>query len=155
MSGHQTPLEVRFWRRVRPCARGCWEWRGQRAKNGYGTIGSGGENSRTLYVHRLIWEWIHGPTALCVCHRCDNRCCVRPSHLFAGTHADNNADMAVKGRSTRGRRNSQAKLTEIQVRAIRDLAGHGLAQDLIAKRFPVGRSAIGLIVNRKRWGWLR
>lgn len=61
------------------------------------------------------------PDGLCVLHRCDNRLCVRPDHLFLGTYLDNCRDKIAKGRSGNfsGELNGRAKLTKMQVDRIR------------------------------------
>ena len=88
-------LAERFWPRVRK-GDGCWEWQGHRSSHGYGKIGCGGKDIGT---HRVAWELAHGPipAGMHVCHRCDNPPCVRPDHLFLGTHSDNMRDLAEKG----------------------------------------------------------
>lgn len=75
---------------------GCWEWTGVKSRSGYGRLPVGRKN---LMAHRVSFflsrgEW---PKNL-VCHKCDNRLCVRPSHLFEGTHKDNFEDCRSKGR---------------------------------------------------------
>lgn len=82
---------------------GCWVWLGRLNDDGYGNISvrvSRG-TKRTTKVHRLAWELANGPIpdGLCVCHRCDNPSCVRPDHLFLGTHDENMRDMRKKGRA--------------------------------------------------------
>ena len=57
--------------------------------------------SKVQYAHRIAWQLNEGPIpkGLCVLHRCDNRRCVRPSHLFLGTKKDNAIDAISKGRA--------------------------------------------------------
>jgi hypothetical protein len=95
-------LEDRFWPNVQKTS-GCWNWIGaeQSKGRGYGTIGKDG---KTLRAHRVSWEMHNGPIpeGLIVCHKCDNPKCVRPEHLFLGTHSDNVADKVAKGRQSKG-----------------------------------------------------
>lgn len=76
----------------------CWQWT-KGPKNGYGQVWWGG---RLQLVHRVCWELSYGPIpeGMLVCHRCDNPPCVRPSHLFLGTHGDNARDAWAKGRAS-------------------------------------------------------
>lgn len=94
----------RYWSRVRKTKR-CWLWTGA-TRNGYGIITIGGHAGKTVSVHRVAYEAFIGPIplGLLICHHCDVRNCVRPSHLFAGSHADNGADMVAKDRAFKGER---------------------------------------------------
>jgi len=88
---------------------GCLEWRGRVNAQGYGMVIY---NDREWRVHRLMWTITNGPVpqGLYVLHKCDNRICCEPDHLFIGTQRDNIADMIAKGRG-RWRRNL-AKMTD-------------------------------------------
>lgn len=116
------PLIDRFSTKYVIDSTGCWLWTAHRAKNGYGVMTVGKRpHAAPMGAHRISWTLHHGPIpdGMLVCHRCDVKHCVNPDHLFLGTAADNLRDMVEKGRSARGVKHSQAKLTDDEVRAIR------------------------------------
>jgi len=130
---------------------GCWFWLGSVTTHGYGRCRI---NSRHQAAHRLAYELAYGsiPEGMSVCHRCDNRRCVRPDHLFLGTTADNLHDMVVKGRSSHGERNGHAVLTSqvvLEIRA-RYASGAGLQREL-AVAFGISQLTVSNIVTRKTW----
>lgn len=151
------PVEVRFWRYVAK-GPGCWLWQAACADFGYGLIGSSGH---MLRAHRLSWEIHHGPIpeGMFVCHRCDVPACVRPDHLFLGTHTDNMRDMIRKGRhrgavaieTYLGERNGRSKLTADKVRELRALRDSGESLRSLARRFGVSKPSVQAIVSRKNW----
>lgn len=95
-------VEVRFWRWVDKSG-DCWLWMGAREGFGYGVFSIG--TGRTVGAHRYSWQSTRGeiPSGMFVCHHCDVPACVRPDHLFLGTHTDNMVDMVKKGRYARAK----------------------------------------------------
>ena len=140
-----------FWSKVRRDD-GCWIWTAFTNDQGYGVFGIGGR--QTMLAPRFSWQLANGPIpqGLNVLHKCDNPPCVRPDHLFLGTRLDNARDREQKGRGNqpRGERNAQAKLTNVDIVAIRSLQGT-LTQVQIAERFGVTQTTIGNILRGETW----
>ncbi len=89
----------RFWSHVKIVKRGCWVWTG--GGKGYGDFQNGG---RHFKAHRVAWEIAYGniPPGMWILHACDNKLCVRPSHLMMGSQSANELDAALKqGRKLR------------------------------------------------------
>ena len=130
---------------------GCWQWSGRLSPSGYGRFMTQGKG---VTASRYFYEILVGPIpeGLFVCHKCDNRACVNPEHLFLGTQKDNIQDCIKKGRHrpTRGVDRPAAKLTEDDVRKIRAIYRKGEGPYL-AWQFGVSRGVITNIVARKAW----
>lgn len=136
--------EPAFWSKVEK-SDGCWEWRGTTNK-GYGRLHW---KSKTTAAHRVAYELRNGEIQgdAQVLHKCDNRLCCNPDHLYLGTHADNMRDMRERSRSARCEANSQAKLTLEQARKIRQEYFGRIPQKQIAEIFNVSQHAISQIVR--------
>jgi hypothetical protein len=132
----------RFWGKVIPSDE-CWEWTGYTVRSGYGMLNLRGDN---FLAHRISWLITNGtdPFPLFVLHKCDNRKCCRPSHLFLGTNRENSLDSCKKGRRPH-------KLNGESVKAIRGLLKDGVPQRTIASKFGVAQSSIYDINIGKTW----
>ncbi len=128
----------------------CWEWTGAIGRSGYAVFT---RRSKAKSAHRISWELHCGaiPDGLCVLHRCDNRKCVNPSHLFLGTHKDNTQDAVAKGRMSRGDAVNTSRLTERQVRVIRARCADGASYSKLARRFGVTHQAVRSVALRLSW----
>nr|WP_276530690.1 HNH endonuclease signature motif containing protein [Burkholderia multivorans] len=134
----------------------CWIWCGTINDQGYGvlTVGSKSDKSnRKVLAHRFSFELHNGPLphGMNACHRCDTPACVNPGHLFAGTQADNVADMVAKGRNQKGSQNGQAKIDEVIAAQILTAVNNGSTRASVARDFGVARSLVSLIAAGKRW----
>lgn len=129
---------------------GCWMWARGKDRYGYGYIKCPGIRLR---AHRYAYEAFVGPIpdGMFVCHRCDVRACVNPEHLFIGTHRDNMADCATKGRNVHGERHPGAKLSQGAVAKIFALRAQGASQSKIAARFGVSQQLVSRVLMRQCW----
>lgn len=130
---------------------GCWLWCGPVDAYGYG-VANFGYSSES--AHRAAWTEASGPIpdGMCVCHRCDNRACVNPSHLFLGTTQDNTADMVAKRRHCHGERNAGAKLTRAQVDEVLCRLAAGESTGSVAASFGLDRGTVLRIGQGLTWG---
>lgn len=73
---------------------GCWLiWK----KNKYSSFSFKGQ--QPIAVHRASYIIFNGPIAkdLLACHKCNNKACINPSHIYAGTYKDNSRDCIEAG----------------------------------------------------------
>lgn len=130
---------------------GCWEWTGWVPKNGYPSISIGPRvGRRCVLLHRMMMEHRHGklPRDIFVCHRCDNRRCCNPSHLFLGSPADNIRDASTKGRLASGERHPWSKLTKEDAVYIRE---SGLGKRSLARKFNVHPKTVQSVKRGLTW----
>lgn len=147
---------VRFWSKVRKDPDGCWRWTSTITACGYGQFKFRGKHGASALAHRVSWELHNGPipAGLCVCHHCDNPCCVNPDHLFVGTPSDNMRDKAEKGRAAKGDRNAACVLSPDAVRAIRAMGDTRASHRSIARLHGVSHKTVSDILHGRRWTWL-
>lgn len=155
MSRRILTQQERFWPKVdKSGVDECWVWTARCHRQGYGLLSEWDGKRRTrLLAHRLAWEFTFGPipVGLCVLHSCDNPPCVNPAHLFVGTHQDNIADMVRKGRQCRGACSPNARLTEDDVRAIRERFAAGENYRALGAEFGIHPEYVYKLAARRNW----
>lgn len=134
---------------------GCWNWIGAKDRAGYGVLVSAiNYDKRQLPAHRVMFYKVNGRLANWACHKCNNKSCVNPEHIYDGTPADNARDRTESGQvvGQRGEEHHEAKLTESDIRFIRSIPvsvrGSGFR---LAERFGVSPSLISVIRSGKYW----
>ena len=148
----------RFWANIQKTDT-CWLWTGETDCNArqafrYGRLRDGSRD-KSMPAHRYYYEIHKGPIpeGQFICHRCAVPLCVRPEHLFVGTHQDNMNDMVSKERIQRGTQHRRTTLTEENVRRMRALwAQKAASQKELARMFEVGLSNVKHVLARRSWG---
>lgn len=143
MTCHTTP-EERFFNKILKSSKGCWEWQAGISGCGYGqshyvrgkTIGA---HIVSWFIHHNYWPELH------VLHKCDNRKCINPDHLFLGTPQDNQIDCVEKGR------NPLAKFKINEIKEIKLKIKNGIRQADIARQYKVSRRYISNIKTGLTW----
>ena len=151
---------------------GCWIWTGKIGKNGYGSFAhiiNG--HKKFVLAHRMSYETFIGeiPKGLNVCHKCDNRKCVNPDHLWIGSQEENIHDAEKKGRMKRttgykhteenkarfklrrGEKAHKVKLKEKQVIRIKKMLKSNLTIREISEKFNVSATCISSIKQGINW----
>lgn len=162
-------FEEAFWAKInkngpvpshKPSIGQCWQWFGNRTSNNYGQVKWTPRHKNRMLAHRASWLIHKGEIPeLCVLHKCDNRLCVNPNHLFLGTQKDNIQDCLRKGRLNpgggapqNGENNFNAKLSNVDVFEIRRrYSQEGSSVKFLAKAFGVSDTSIRMIIRRKTW----
>lgn len=147
-----------FWARVDKSS-DCWLWTGAVNSSGYGSVAWGGK----VYTAHRVAAWLEGmvghpsapprSAATHVLHRCDNRRCCNPAHLFLGTYGDNNQDAYNKRRKVqpRGAEHANAKLTAAQADEIRQQFAAGATKTSLALAYNVTFNVVHKIVQGRSY----
>lgn len=150
----RSSVERRFWSKIDkngPMHAGlgsrCWDWTAAKT-DGYGQIYI---EQSMVYAHRVSYELAHGPIidSRFVLHRCDRRSCCNPEHLYLGDAKQNMRDRKDRGGYATGEKHARSKLTDEQVREIRELQQDGFTSREVAKRYSVSASQISRIWSNK------
>lgn len=130
-------------------SRGCWEWQGVINKDGYGLTCFKG---KAIRAHRLSFIHASGLSNgdFLVLHKCDNRRCINPDHLYAGDAARNSLDAKERNRFNPaiGVNQPLSKINdEIAMKIYTDERPHAE----IANDYCVSKSTVSAVKTKRRW----
>jgi predicted DNA-binding protein (UPF0251 family) len=138
-----------FWSRVEKADEShCWEWQGRMSTNGYGRYYA---NRKAFWAHRYSYEQVNGkiPEGREICHKCDNKKCVNPNHLYAGTHSQNMRDAHERGQL-------RGYLSDEDKQEICRLYSTGeYSEQQLAERYGVARPTIARVAISFLGSWSR
>ena len=137
MAADINTIPKRFWSKVdKKGPNDCWEWKGQKFRTGYGRLDN-------LRAHRISYILSKGkiPDGLIIMHQCDNKSCVNPNHLDAGTYSQNTKDAYDRGlsKAPHGAQHGKCRISDDMVRAIREST---LTHRQIMAKFGVSKSTV-------------
>ena len=149
-------LMKRIWNNI-DVTEDCWLSKYGKNRDGYTIIGI---NKKIYKFNRLMLFWsdqnkieeFTNGKFWFACHKCKNKHCVNPNHLYWGSPQDNSDDMAKDGTVLNGEKIYNSKLTEKQVLEIREKYSRGgISYRKLAKEYGVSHYIIQCIINRKNW----
>lgn len=155
------PVIVRFFSKISiKSGDECWNWNSTLTHQGYGHFTL---NGKKVMAHRLVYFIFNGVLPLYdengkeifVLHRCDNRVCCNPSHLYIGTHQDNMRDRQERKGTVRGEQNGKSIFNNNQVYEIKELIARGFPNNKIASLYNTSRQTINAIRKGISWGHIK
>lgn len=136
--------------RIKVSEKGCWEWQKYKDKSGYGNTTICGNVYR---IHRLVYfacnDFNLCDSKVFICHRCDNRICCNPAHLFIGNAEINMRDASLKDRLRWGINSPRCKFETDRVREIFELFNSGMRRLEIAKKLGMSSTNVNMILRKR------
>lgn len=146
----QPPIDQAFASNIEKSS-DCWNWIGALGPDGYGRITYSGKQYRP-HVLSMILSGVEPRKGEMVCHRCDNKRCVNPNHLYLGNAKTNSRDAVERGLLCTGEAHHRAKLTDARVREMRALHASGnFSIQKIADCYGVTRITASRAISGKTW----
>jgi HNH endonuclease len=143
---------------------GCWVWTGSVSGSGYGRFWDG-KNVIQAHWFLIGWKKTKGKDA---CHKCDNKLCVKPNHVFIGTRSENMKDMVSKGRhnpdhalsaslKARGFKEKKKayKITRDKALICKSCTTERGAVSALSRKLGISRGMIRNIRDGKSWHWIQ
>lgn len=120
-------------------------------KDGYPRVKHQG---RMWRLNRLIFTFVNGaiPEGKVIGHKCNNKGCINPLHLYLTTSAENSTQAKLDGLYKTGVESGRAKLSEEEVKELRRLYyEETVSQDKLARKYKLSQSTVSAIVRNETY----